>query len=77
MTSKYDSVHMPHKAQLRRYQRSIRNVEKQRYADDYIDWWLLGGYEPDTAEYECSYMAKQAVRMMVRTIAPRPREGNE
>lgn len=47
------------------YCKSIRNSAKRDYAFRYRAW-LFGN--PDYPEYQCSYMAAQAVRMQLHEI---------
>lgn len=56
-----------------KYVRSIRNVEKKRYATDYATYLLNGGrkngaIEPDGRTYKLGYMARQAVEMELVAI---------
>jgi len=44
------------------YVRKIRNAEKQRYARAVFSHLAFNGPAPLDQQFDCSYMAKQAVR---------------
>ncbi len=52
------------------YIKRIRNPHKQRYAMDYACYIQEKGHlpEPDTKDYNISYMAAQAVRNMLSEL---------
>jgi hypothetical protein len=50
------------------YVRKIHNTEKRRYALAYKTFLIDGKNPPVDADFKCSYMAKQAVRLCLADI---------